>query len=785
MPRIPTRKSSSSYEMKQPLLADMLPHELALRHELCGKHQDCSSSKALQTYQHLKALRVLRSRSDELCQKLYKGEQAQAIKTITAIDRFYLSSEGDGSGSGSMTRSPTRARKKNRDPTMRHRTCNESGDGCRFVAERPSLDDLRSVSLVERCEQLSPPLLQALDAAIKKIDVSSSEVAYERVVDSLVLDDAPECQLFTPIRRFAGRHAFGQDDVGKPLTISHGNTRVEVGRETRLVRFTDMLPVEVTQSTIMAVDESSPSQSFITVEGGVKIHNPMRTIDDAFDREVDEGAILSHEEAKAHEVLSWLNKLAQLLRRRRINGLGFPATAHGLWPCIVQRCDEIYQLAEWATAPFQRLVEKLVEQYETADGGTHTINLKSPIRVHEKAMEDYIYSHDDSVIPEANVVDVLRARVILKDTSLLNVPDLMRFIDKEFSDEESANGLKISVVRLKNVFDPRHTGAFNMRFMVLNIVVEDVATGKHAICELQLFGYKMHRCFQENDSHAHYVYFRSSMGLPAAAIYNDEELAHLAQHTLPMYEQISQLSSELRLPADLLQQALRATEERLPYDLYEVCHLAMDWHLHFLVGAGRQGGSAREVQPVKAMLRALACSVHRRIAHGVADGLRFSAEEAEEALRAEDERLDAPMSVLTQWHTLVASETAGVPLLVRKSGAYMFAHGAFQEALVVEALVSEGADGPLGKELLLPAAPVDDLMQHLPSTDDERHRAAAFALYCRAAFHVPPVASKGYDSFMHLAQPANLLGAVIDVGENNHHALFFKIHRETDEMRVL
>ena len=52
-------------------------------------------------------------------------------------------------------------------------------------------------------------------------------------------------------------------------------------------------------------------------------------------------------------------------------------------------------------------------------------SLKDPVRVHEKGFDDYFGRFEDGVIPEACVVDVVRARVILDDG-----PTLVKFLSR-------------------------------------------------------------------------------------------------------------------------------------------------------------------------------------------------------------------------------------------------------------------------------------------------------------------------------------------------------------------
>lgn len=105
--------------------------------------------------------------------------------------------------------------------------------------------------------------------------------------------------------------------------------------------------------------------------------------------------------------------------------------------------------------------------------------LKDPVRIHEKALDDYVGDFDDwsddNVIPEACVNDVLRCRVIAKDSSALLA------LEKMIKDE-SLEGFKL--LRTKNKFSAKDLSPTHFRCMLNNLQFEH--EGRSTFVELQV-----------------------------------------------------------------------------------------------------------------------------------------------------------------------------------------------------------------------------------------------------------------------------------------------------------
>ena len=90
-------------------------------------------------------------------------------------------------------------------------------------------------------------------------------------------------------------------------------------------------------------------------------------------------------------------------------------------------------------------------------------DLKDPVRIHEKGIDDYTADHTDwddgTVIPEACVVDVLRCRSVCEDGR--TVLALEEMLGEGFETEVDGTPVRLELLRLKNkaaptMLDPTH-----------------------------------------------------------------------------------------------------------------------------------------------------------------------------------------------------------------------------------------------------------------------------------------------------------------------------------------
>ena len=113
----------------------------------------------------------------------------------------------------------------------------------------------------------------------------------------------------------------------------------------------------------------------------------------------------------AHEELTKLLTTLSLLLVKRREGDEPYETAGRLWSKIVMRTDELYQTYEAMLPTFEGACKALCQQFAVPADSLSMGGLKRPVRVHEKALDDYAGRFSDGALPEACVIDVVRARV--------------------------------------------------------------------------------------------------------------------------------------------------------------------------------------------------------------------------------------------------------------------------------------------------------------------------------------------------------------------------------------
>mmetsp|Transcript_90178 Transcript_90178/g.156279 ORF Transcript_90178/g.156279 Transcript_90178/m.156279 type:complete len:473 (+) Transcript_90178:3-1421(+) len=189
--------------------------------------------------------------------------------------------------------------------------------------------------------------------------------------------------------------------------------------------------------------------------------------------------------------------------------------AQNLWWTIVQRTDELYQVAEDLLEPYKLAVYKLLEMADLDANSFTLCPFKDPVRIYEKASDDYSKGPrdlEDGVIPEAWVADVIRGSIVVEDPLkmimlqelLLHENALQNALWLLGGEEQD---IKVQLVRLKNRFSARQKIPTHFRFMLNNIMITKGPLSM--ICELQVH----HRHILEEDSklnsHSYYNYFRT------------------------------------------------------------------------------------------------------------------------------------------------------------------------------------------------------------------------------------------------------------------------------------
>ena len=148
-----------------------------------------------------------------------------------------------------------------------------------------------------------------------------------------------------------------------------------------------------------------------------------------------------------------------------------------LWPRIVRRTDAIYVVAERMKPVFEFFVKHAAQKEGIEESSISFGNLKDPVRIHEKAWDDYAGRFCDDVVPEACVVDVLRCRVVISSAR-----KVISFLDSIARDSvfecDTGTGLRqfrCTFIRGKNKFrevDPTH-----FRNVLCNLRIDSVGGG--------------------------------------------------------------------------------------------------------------------------------------------------------------------------------------------------------------------------------------------------------------------------------------------------------------------
>ncbi|KAL1512428.1 hypothetical protein AB1Y20_005683 [Prymnesium parvum] len=382
-----------------------------------------------------------------------------------------------------------------------------------------------------------------------------------------------------------------------------------------------------------------------------------------------EGSVASAHDALAREVglavgreladkeAKMCRKLADLAAKRD----NTPASK--LWPEIAARVDELYEASEAAWPAFQELLDKL-----EAGPGVKVVrgDLKDPVRVHEKAMDDYDTAAEraEGELPEACVLDLLRARLVVSDVSVLAKAT------EWLKDAAHETGGTLEVMRLKNKFaalDPAH-----FRNLLINARLKrgDVT----AYVELQLHHEEVLKLNDAYHCHDLYNFFRAKLCGQYA-----HKLDAMLEKTMTTFAEVSKNPVLLSLLVVLLGDGDDALSVHDRYSLYKKA-------MARVISRDTPAGEPHE--GVHAMLRAVACANHLR---EEGEGVRFFRDaEVRAALTKEQWAL---------WRLLLRDK-GGVPLVqvlteAREGGddgEYQFKHLSFQEALVAQAVV-EGDEG--------------------------------------------------------------------------------------------
>jgi hypothetical protein len=184
---------------------------------------------------------------------------------------------------------------------------------------------------------------------------------------------------------------------------------------------------------------------------------PLSTPDEQFEEKVLEDMLSAVGREQRHDVAI---KLGNLMRKRRAQDEGratkqlIPAAQQ--WAKILSRVDDIYLVAAEMLPVFTYALRRLITDMAREDESEKRMGsdsfsigeIKDPVRIHEKALDEYGARFADAELPEACVTDVLRARVACRTGTQINtlVSLLQGGVRQEVADESHLGLLKEGVL---------------------------------------------------------------------------------------------------------------------------------------------------------------------------------------------------------------------------------------------------------------------------------------------------------------------------------------------------
>jgi len=347
--------------------------------------------------------------------------------------------------------------------------------------------------------------------------------------------------------------------------------------------------------------------------------------------------------------------------------------------------------------------------------------LKDLIRLHEKALDDYVHDFkdwlDELVIPETCVIDAIRGSALCSEGGAMI--RLLERMKDGFEVQVHGKTARLSLLRAKSLFaDGGRKEPTRFRRINSNIILE--YDERRVVTELQLHHRAIRGWNEESHAHDDYEYFRGKL-----ANKYEEEMDTMLERSLVFLTEASGIPVLLSMLVLLFADG-NVSAESLPTSRLELYGLATEKVL-------QQRCAAEDEQ--QAM-----CDVLRRVAFAnlCAKGQReFSSDDVRKQLLSEADR--------TLWKRL-EQEPQGVPLIKvlaapiddRSPAYYQFRHLSFQEGLCAQMLASDAVSAWLSnsghvRELLVYGLNVvkisgcDKLSPRLPALLDLTRSALSIA----------------------------------------------------------
>eukprot|EP00242_Pyramimonas_sp_CCMP2087_P002138 CAMPEP_0198232874 /NCGR_PEP_ID=MMETSP1445-20131203/115952_1 /TAXON_ID=36898 /ORGANISM="Pyramimonas sp., Strain CCMP2087" /LENGTH=667 /DNA_ID=CAMNT_0043913561 /DNA_START=14 /DNA_END=2015 /DNA_ORIENTATION=+ len=160
------------------------------------------------------------------------------------------------------------------------------------------------------------------------------------------------------------------------------------------------------QRVVAPIREGAPLQS-----GSLRVFDDLLR-QDGFLQKLNENLNAAPTVKQIRSVAFRLAKLTTKRNRKE----GIPTSPEALWKQILARTDEIYVVADDMMEVFSVVAKRLVHDSGLEEDALHIGPLKDPVRVHEKAMDDYA-DRFPGEHPEACVADIIRSKVVCTTSS--------------------------------------------------------------------------------------------------------------------------------------------------------------------------------------------------------------------------------------------------------------------------------------------------------------------------------------------------------------------------------
>ena len=182
-------------------------------------------------------------------------------------------------------------------------------------------------------------------------------------------------------------------------------------------------------------------------------------------------------------------------------------TAKEMWTTVATHTDELLHVAETFQTHFKKGIATAAG--ENLVDCIHIAPLKDPVRIYEKAYDDYAdrFKDVDDTIPIACIVDVLRCSIVVDKSS--DVITVLEKMQQSVSFDLDGKSYTLELIRAKNKFSVKFLTPSHFRNILLNVRLRVNGTTEAVFGEVQLKIQSILDLLGKFDSHAHYEYFRS------------------------------------------------------------------------------------------------------------------------------------------------------------------------------------------------------------------------------------------------------------------------------------